>query len=694
MATIAEALTLALQHHQAGQLDTAEQIYRQILAAVPQQAEALDLLGVVLFQKGQHPQALELIQQAIARKEQVAEFHCHLGQVLHALQHYDAALAAHQRAVQLKPTLAEAHVNLGITHKVLGQFAAAETAYLRAIDANPQLVEAHNNLGLLRKQLGQLQLAMNGFRRALELKPDHVSAHLNLGLTHFDLKQYDAAIACFRRALELQPHCAEAYNNLGITLHGQLKLDDAAECYRRAIELNPLNPEAFSNLGNVLKDQGQLDEAITAYRRSLELKPDYVDVHDNLLVTLQYHPQTTLATLRAELDAYDRQHASRFRSHWREFANDRDTERRLNIGFVSADFGRHPVGHLVRPVLAHLDRAECATFCYSHRVAQDDLTFTLKQSSDQWRDIAGWNDERLAEQIRADAIDVLVDLSGHTAYNRLLTFARKPAPVQVSWLGGVGPAGISAIDYFLADHALVPDDLLGHYRERVMRLPVVWSCQLPVNAPDVGPLPATSRGYVTFASCNNIAKTTPEIVHTWAEILRQVPTARLLLKYRGLLNPSVSARFRALFAAEGIEPERLELQDESSFAEMLDIYNTQVDVALDTFPFNGGMTTTVAVYMGVPVVTWPGETVAARQSLSVLSALGVSETVARDRAEYVALAVELARDVPRLARLRAGLRPRCVASPLYDGPTFVREFMQQVRGMWRAWVNEQRAAKI
>ncbi len=359
---------------------------------------------------------------------------------------------------------------------------------------------------------------------------------------------------------------------------------------------------------------------------------------------------------------------------------------RLRLGFVSPDLGRHPVGYFLVRVLENLSREQYETICYSDRIVKDDLTHRLQAAATQWRDVIGMSDQRLAEQIRADRIDILFDLAGHTAHNRLLVFARKPAPIQITWIGYEGTTGLAAMDYLLADRHVVPRRkralLSGACPADAGRLSVLRSAGRSTagrSAAVVG-----RRDMRPSAASTISAKITPEVVAVWAEILRRAPTARLVLKYRGLGDPTVKRRYLDLFAGHDVEPQRLELLPSSSYAEYLATYH-QVDVALDPFPFSGSATTCEALWMGVPVVTCPGETFASRHSLSHLSNVGLTETIARDLDEYVELAVSLAGDLPRLAALRAGLRQRMAASPLCDGKRFATSLASMLHEVWEQW---------
>ncbi len=717
MATLSEALALAIQHHQAGRLPAAEQIYRQILLVEPYHADALHMLGVIAAQVGKPEIAVDLFRRAIRVNGSSAPFHTDLGNALKEQGKLDQAVACYRYAIKLKPDYAEAHnnlgnalkdqekpdeaiasyrkamklnadyvdphYNLGVVFQDQGKLDDAIACYRRALQRKPDHAVAHNNLGSIFRKLGRFEEAIASYRRAVELQPNYAVAHYNLGGTLRDQGKLDEAAACCRRAIELKPDFAEAHNVLGNVLRDQGKLDEAADCCRRAVELNPDLAEAHNILGNVLRDQGKLDESIACYRRALELDPDSVVAHNNLVFTLQYCTGVTPSSLAEAHAEFDRRHAAPLRGLIVPFENLAERRGRLRLGFVSPDLKRHPVGYFLIGVLENLSRETCETVCYSDRVAKDDLTRRFQAAASQWRDVFGISDQRLAEQIRADRIDILFDLAGHTSHNRLLVFARRPAPVQITWAGYVGTTGLSAMDYLLADRYEVPPGAEHHYREQVLRMPDGYVCYEPPDyAPPVTRLPALDGNAVTFACFNNPAKITPQAIEVWAKILHRLPQSRLVLKFKGWNLNSVAGRFTELFAAQAIDPARLELLGPSPHDQYLAEYQ-RIDLALDPFPYSGGLTTCEALWMGVPVVTCPGETFAGRHSLSHLSNVGLTETIARDLDEYVELAVSLAGDLPRLAELRAGLRERMAASPLCDGKRFANNLASLLHGVWQ-----------
>ena len=621
-------------------------MYRQILQTDPNQADAIHLLGVMAHQLGKHGIAIEYIERAIRLKGDAA-FHNNLGNVFKDQGKLDEAAACYRRAVKLKPDFAEAHSNLGDVFMDQGKPDEAAACY----------------------------------RRTLDLKPDHAKAHNNLGNALRGQGKLDEAVASFRRAVKLMPEHAGVHSNLGNALKDQGKLDDAVACYRRALQLKPDYAEAHNNLGNALMDLGKLDEALLCHRRALELKPDFSGAHSNLLMTLQYCAGVTRAALAQAHAQYDLRHAAPLRGALGPPENVRDRQGRPRVGFISPDLGRHPVGYFLVQVLENLSPEKFETVCYSDRVAKDDVTGRLQSAAAQWRDVAGMSDQRLAEQVRADEIDILFDLAGHTARNRLLVFARKPAPIQITWAGYVGTTGLEAMDYILADRYEIPPEAEADYREKVLRMPDGYVCFAPPqHAPPVAPLPALKQGRVTFGCFNNPAKIGPRVIEVWARILHGLPQSRLVLKYRGMDAPSIAKELTAMFAGWGIAPERLEFLGLSPHVQTLAEYN-RIDLALDPFPYNGGLTTLEALWMGVPVVTCPGETFAGRHSLTHLSNVGLTETIARDLDEYVALAVSLAGDLPRLAAMRAGLRERMAASPVCDGKRFADNLASLLNGV-------------
>jgi predicted O-linked N-acetylglucosamine transferase (SPINDLY family) len=675
---------------QQGKLDEAATCFRRAIELKSDFAEAHHNLGTVLGEQAKWGDAVACHRRALELRPDFAEAYNNLGAVLVRQEKWDEAVACFQRALELNPGYFKAYNNLAAAWAKQDKLDEAVACCRRALDLQPDFAEAHNILGAVLRDQYKLDEAAACFRRALELKPDFTEAHFNLGVVYDKQDKLDEATACFRRALELQPDRAAAQMSLGIVLSDQGAFDGAAACFRRALELQPDDAEVFRHRAAMLMQLGKADEALASIWKALETKPQYAAAHSDALYTLQYQQGVTLGGLAAAHREYEERHAAPLRATWRPHENQPDPERRLRLGFVSPDFGMHPVSYFLVRVLENLDPRQVETTCYSDRVKTDAMKIRLQAASAAWRECA-LNDQQLADQIRADRIDIAFDLAGHTGNNRMLMFARKPAPIQINWIGYEGTTGLTAMDYLLADRYEVPESAEPYMQEQVLRMPDGCFCYDPPGAaPRVSSLPARERGYVTFGSFNNLAKMTPDVVEVWAAILRRVPGSRLVLKYRWLDTPSVTQRIAEMFVRRGIDSGRLDLLGWSPHEDMLRQYQ-RMDVALDPFPFNGGVTTCDALWMGVPVVTCPGETFASRHSLSHLSNVGLTETIAGDLEGYVEIAVGLANDLPRLADIRASLRQQMADSPLCDGRRFAENLQDVLRRAWRAWCAKQPA---
>jgi len=645
-----QSLDLGLRHHAAGRLPEAETVYRQILQADPGHPIALQLLGVIAHQQGNNDLAVDLIGKAIA----------------------------------IKPDYADAYYNLGVALKELGNLDEAIASYRKALAIQPDYAATHNNLGVALNERGHIPEAIASYRKALAIKPAYAAAHNNLGNTLKELNNLDGAEASYRMALATEPAYAEAHNNLGNTLKEQGKLDEAVACFEEALVLKPAYADAHNNLGNAFKELGRLGDAVASCTKALAINPDYAVAHSNALLIEQYRRGHTARSLYQLHCRWDEQHGLPLRASWPVHLNTVDPERRLRIGFVSPDLGRHPVGYFVVGLLENLPKDEIETIVYCD-CPEDDLTARIKAAADVWFDIRRYSDDKLAPMISADVIDILIDLSGHSANNRLLVFARKPAPLQVSWAGYVGTTGLSAIDYVISDSYSTPADEEQFYREKVIRMADGWLCYSPPDyAPAVAAAPFKDNGYVTFGSLSNPAKINTDVVAAWARILGGVAHSRLLLKYKGIDFKTNRERLTRLFEAHAIDRSRITFEGRTPHAEALARYN-DIDIALDPFPYSGGLTTCEALWMGVPVITLAGETFASRHSLSHLSTIGLPELVAFAPDDYVRLAVALAHDGDRLDGLRANLRTKMAASPLCDGEKFGQGFAVLMRDIWRDW---------
>jgi protein O-GlcNAc transferase len=593
------------------------------------------------------------------------------------------------------PALAGADLNLALAQveeasRLLGEGRGEESAerFQQILGRWPDLAEAHNGLGAVLGHLGQLDAAMASFERAIALKPDLAEAYYNLGTGQLLVDRRADALVSFQQAVAILPSYADAHFNLGYVLLEERQLSEAIAAYRQAIEHRPDRAETYNNLGTTLLLAGEIEESVAAFRRATEIRPSFQVAHANYVLTRHYEARCDRETLAAEARTWAARHAQPAAGLIRPHRNDRSPERKLRVGYVSADFRRHPIGYILEAFLPAHDPAQVETFCYSNNGRDDDVTAQLRAVAHQWRDVARLDDDALAELVRTDGIDILVDLAGHSDGHRLLAFARKPAPVQVTWLGNSATTGMDTIEYLLADrHACPPGDE-GLFTEAVTRLPDAFLCYAPRgHAPPVAPLPARARGGFTYGCFNNLAKVTSEVVAAWSAILRAQPDSTMFMKTPALDDPGVRARYLGLFAANGVPADRVRLVGQTSQADVLGLYG-EVDVALDPFPYNGCMTTIEALWMGVPVLTLAGDHFVSRVGVSLLSTLGLEELVAATPSEYFEKAVGLAGQLDRLAEIRLGLRDRMERSPLCDGPGFARGLEAAYRQMWRRWCAE------
>jgi predicted O-linked N-acetylglucosamine transferase (SPINDLY family) len=606
-----------------------------------------------------------------------------------AYQHFTAGRVAEaehavRQALQADPQHVDSLHLLGVIAGYAGQPEASLALFDQALALSPDFASAHANRGVALLALGRREDGVASFRRAVEIDSQHINGWHGLGNALGAQNDMVGAEAAFRKVLTIHPGYYEARNNLGQALQRQGRMDEAIEAYREAASQAPESALITYNLGVATQLSGQPAEALPHYRRALELQPDYVKAHSNVLLTLNYLPGVSAEILLAEHRAFDAQQTRRFLPVQPSWLNDRDPERRLRIGYVSGDFHIHPVGnYLVGPLEQH-DREAFEVFCYSNDSQEDHVTARIARATDHWRDISAMTDERAAGLVRHDKIDILVDLSGHTDKNRPLLFALKPAPVQVSWLGYPGTSGMSAIDYLVMDAVTMPPDAAWAV-EAVARLPNGRFCYSPPPyTPEVSMPSARPNGVVHFGSFNNIGKIGPDVVRLWARVLDAVPGSRLILKWKELGQPKARKRLADAFAAAGVAADRLELREGSGHGAMFAEY-ADMDVALDPFPFGGGLTSSEALWMGVPVVTLPQDSVASRQTLAFLHGIGLDELAASSEDDYVRIAAALAADPERRAELRRTLRPRMAASPMNDPKAFAQGLDAAYRQMWRRW---------
>jgi len=678
----------AFEYHQSGQLEKAQEIYKEILEINPNHSDSLHLSGIIAHQSGKNDIAANLINRAIQTRPEEPVYYLSLGSVYNAQDRLDEAILSYQKALELKPDYAEAYNNMGNAVKAQDSLDEAILYYQKALELKPDYAEAYSNLGIALYPKGKLDEAIWNYQKALQLNPDLVEIWDNLGVAFYAQNRLDQAVSCFQKALELNPNYAKAHNNLGIAFYPQGKLNEATLHYKKALELNPNYAEAYNSLGAVFKSQARIDEAIWNYKKALQLKPDFVAAHSNLLYVSHYHESIDPAQLFLDHKQWAKLHALPLSSSIQPHPNDRSTERRLRVGYVSPDFCMHPVLNFIEPILASHDRSVFEIFCYSDVVRPDAATDHLKRLADCWRDIAGMPDEQVADLVRNDEIDILVDLAGHTAYNRMLLFARKPAPIQVTYIGYPNTTGLSTMDYRITDSWADPSGQTDHlHTEELVRLPHCFLCyKLPGTCPETAKLPALKTRQITFGSFNNLAKVTPKVITLWSAILSEVPNSRMIMKAKALADKNTRQRIREMFVKNGVTAARVNLIGfTSTFTEHLEFYNS-VDIGLDTFPYNGTTTTCEAMWMGVPVIILSGKTHASRVGVSLLTNAGLPELIAESAEEYVKKTAQLAGDLNRLKELRSTLRFIMSQSPLMDAKGFTHSLEAAYRQMWYGWI--------
>jgi len=657
------AFSRAQQLHANGELDAALALYEECLREVPDDWRALTRMGLLHVQQRRFGAALPLLERAVAINPSNAEAHAWLAEAWRNEGALDAAIAAFRQALAMQPAFAPAWFNLGLAHAERQEHAAAIEAWGRFVQLRPRDARVRRELATAVVQQGDPHGAAAWLEPHLQLFPDDSTA-ANAA--------YQVAIAFDRRA----------------------DLPSAIRWFERAAALAPGSAEIHNALAVAHHNFAQHPQALEHYRRALAIRPDFAEVHSNLLMALHYvEPEDCEAVFREHLEWAARHAGTIVAASRSAFANTREPERRLRIGYVSPRFNAGPVAHNLLPLLRSHDHARFHITCYAVSDVHDAVTEEIRSHADAWREAASLDDAGLLALVGDDAIDILVDLSGHCPGHRLRMFAHRAAPIQMTWLDYSNTTAIGAMDYFVGDMLQTPPGTPQRFTEEVLRLPDVRLCYLPQEElPAVAPSPALRNGYVTFGCINRLSKLNPAVVAAWSGILAQVPGSRLLLKGTAYSSHEVRSAVQARFAEHGIGAERLDLRGFSDAAQMMAEYG-DVDICLDPFPYNGSTTTCDALTMGVPVVSLAGQALAARAGVMYLTTCGLQEWLAADRAEYVRIACSAARDVPMLAALRTELRGRFLASPVCDAPRFARSFEALYRSAWTRWVASDEQAR-
>lgn len=666
-----------------GDLDGARAAIAEAISRNPDKADLVQYLGNVCMTAGNAKEAIAHYARALQLLPDSAQTLLNLGGALYANGEFSKAIEHLEVALTLNPAMAEAHVKVGQALRALERFDAAETSFLRAIELQPDSAETHTHLGGLLQHQAKMDLAIAHYRQSIALNPYLPDTYANLGLALDEAGRTGEAETIYRDGLAIKP-IASLHSNLAIALTKLGKIDEAIKHYELTLEMSPDNLGVLCNMAGAWGDSGAAHKAIDIYRNVLEKKPDLVIAHSNLLFYLSVDDRCSPEEYLAEAARFSEKLTTQtlepiVRIRTKEATN------RLRLGFVSGDLRSHPVGLFLEGVLNHIDLAKWELFAYPTNGVQDDLTARLKNRFEHWTQLRGMSDKVAAEKIRADEIDILIDLAGHSADNRLGVFAFKPAPVQLSWLGYFASTGVPAIDYMFVDDVSVPPGNEQFFSEKIWRLPRTRLCYTPPSAevaPDVAELPALRRGYVTFGSFQRLPKVNDKVLQLWGRVMRALPNARLHIQTVQTGRPATIEQVLERLGKEGIAADRVTMRGPVDRRSYLQAYS-EVDIVLDTFPFTGGTTTCEALWMGVPTLTLQGRSMIERQGVAMMHAVDLPDWVAENHDEFVSKAVAFASDAPSLAVLRSSLRPRLPQTALFNGKLFAQHFEEALQSVWR-----------
>lgn len=643
-------------------------------------------LILALVQTGDLTGAEAVAKEGLVTSPQFADMPYLLGNIQATRGEVEQAVDSYAKALEISPDYAQVHQALGEALKRQGKVAEAVESHRRSVTLSPASSEARARLGAALHDLGQLVPAIAAYRQSLALGDGQAEVHVNLGYALQQAGQLASAVESYRQAIALRPDLAEPYTKLGDALTELSHLDEALKVYRHALTLQPDDARTYNNMAGALIYQGRLDEAVENFEKALALVPDYIAAYSNMLFALNYHPDKSAEDIFATYKEFDRRFGGHSAGPLRSHSNDRSVARRLKVGYLSPDFRRHAVRHFVLPLIDHHDKAAVEVHAYSDVLLEDEDTGNYKRSADRWIPVVGMSDYQVAERIRADGIDILVDLAGHTGKNRIGVFVRRPAPVAVSWLGFGYTTGLSAIDYFLTDATAAPPDSDHLFAERPWRIATPSYTYRPTTGMgEVGPLPSAARGFVTFGTLTRAIRMNHRVFRVWSQVLHRVPGSRLVIDSVNYVDGAVRDAHLAAFAAHGIGAERLDVGFHTPPWDTM----RSVDIGLDCFPHNSGTTLFETLYMGLPYVTLAGRPSVGRLGSTILEGAGHPEWITHSEEEYIDKAVALATDLPRLAAIRACLRSEMRASALMDEGGFARKVEAAYREMFAFWAARQ-----
>ena len=686
----------------AGSLDEAMAKYTEAIAADRTHAPSFYNAGVLYGEMGRDEQAMRMYESAVRARPLYPEAICNMGVIHKSRGRLQDALRCYERCLSVAPnfTLAKCNAAIALCElaaqlKAEGSFVDAVRTYEKALSLHPQYAEGYYNFAVALGEAGKTDAAIIMYESALRCNPRCAEALNNLGVIYKELGNFDKAVECYLAALKIRPEFAQPMNNLGVIYTCQGRFSEALRVLKCATGAAPWYSEAYNNLGVLYRDVGMIEEAIEAYDRCLSIDPAARNAGQNRLLALNY---IYSGRERVVSDAH-REWGRRFGSLQGAAvgeAGEAPPARAgrgagpLVVGYISPDFFVHSVSYFIEAPLRCHDPARVRVVVYSATARQDGKTAMFRSLAEEkgwlWRDVQGSSEEDIARAVRADGVDVLVELTGHTANNRLGVLCHRAAPVQVTWIGYPNSTGLEQCDFRITDAIADPLETEQSYAERLYRLPQCFLCYTPTSEAEAGAvdsLPALRNGYVTFGSFNNLAKMTPGVFRLWARVLAAVPNSNLLIKGKSLACPSVVARVQQHFIENGVSPARIDTMPLTPLTgSHLQVYSSSVDVSIDTFPYGGTTTTCESMYMGVPCITLRGDCHAQNVGASLLSAVGLDDWIASTEDDYVEIARSAASDLAALAALRAGLRERLLTSPLCNGAEFVESLEDAYEDMY------------
>lgn len=701
----------------------ADKAFVQALAMVPGHVDYYWHHGDVLRKLKRADEAVEVYRQALDMAPGTAKGWASLGAALMDGDEWDQADDCVRRALEIDPESADAHVNRGVVLHQFGRIAEAEACYRKGLELDPDNAQAYFNLGVMHHEAGRQEEAVDCYQKATQLSPDLLKAEVNCGLVLMDLGRYEEAEARFKRGIELDPSLEIAHLSVAECLLGRRKALDSIFALRAGLELCPESPILLEKLATQYADLGRSKDALELCEKLLQINPKSTSVmaskadalrylgraaeaeevlnsilqlgpgnsygYSGVLFRLSELPSISPENLYAEHRKAGKAIEAPFIESWPQHVNQKDSERPLRVGIVSADLRNHTLAFLAEEVLAELSKLPglCLHAFYSHP-HEDDTTAHIRKSFAHWHRIAGLSDPHVFDLIRRNEIDVLIDLSGHTAGHRLDVFARRPAPIQATWIGYPATTGMTSIDYYIGDRHFLPRDrFASQFTEALVHLPACAPFQPSILAAPVNPLPALSNGYITFASFNRVGKISPQVVDLWCRLMTELPGSQLLLV--GMKSDELAKALLARFAEHGFGEERVVPLPRLNHAAYQGLHN-KVDIALDTFPYAGATTTLHALWMGVPTLTLDCGKPASREGAFALGHLGLEEFVATDEADFVKRGCHLSADLSHLAEIRASLRSRFSASALSKPDLVAAGLNQAIRIMWTRWCRGER----